>query len=36
MTHIIDRKDWADSPEEWKGELECAAYGADVRSSSTF
>lgn len=30
MTHVIDRKEWADSPQGWKGELECAAYGADV------
>jgi mannose-6-phosphate isomerase-like protein (cupin superfamily) len=30
MAHIIDRKEWADGPEAWKGELECGAHGADV------
>lgn len=30
MAHIIDREVWATTPEGWKGELQGAAYGANI------
>ncbi|WEX76374.1 cupin domain-containing protein [Sinorhizobium numidicum] len=28
--HLIDREQWADKPDVWKGEFEGGIYGADV------
>jgi mannose-6-phosphate isomerase-like protein (cupin superfamily) len=30
MGHVIDRDEWATTPEGWKGELQGGAYGADI------
>jgi mannose-6-phosphate isomerase-like protein (cupin superfamily) len=30
MTHIIDRDQWADAPDAWKGELQCGPFGANL------
>jgi mannose-6-phosphate isomerase-like protein (cupin superfamily) len=30
MAHLIERKDWAEHPDRWHGELQCGAYGADI------
>lgn len=30
MVYIINREDWADEPERWRGELQGAAHGANI------
>lgn len=30
MAHVIDRDQWAQSPSEWDGELQCGRYGANI------
>lgn len=30
MAHLIDRDEWAETPEGWQGELQCGAYGANI------
>lgn len=30
MARIIERKEWADHPDRWQGELQCGQYGADI------
>jgi|SRR5689334_10144324 quercetin dioxygenase-like cupin family protein len=30
MAYAIERKDWADHPERWQGEVELGAHGGDL------
>jgi mannose-6-phosphate isomerase-like protein (cupin superfamily) len=30
MTHVINREDWADDLEYWRGELQGGTYGANI------
>jgi hypothetical protein len=36
MMHIIDRKDWADSPEEWKASWNAPLETIDIHASGRF
>ncbi|TIW02875.1 MAG: cupin domain-containing protein, partial [Mesorhizobium sp.] len=29
MAHVIERDSWAESPDRWKGELQCGQFGAN-------
>lgn len=30
MTHLIEREKWAETANDWKGELQCGVYGANI------